>query len=75
MKRQKSQFKSADSEIHRNDYAYGGFFLSGSGGAYQRRTVFDDFLCGSGVLLRDAVSEGEGRCRGGGMKKDREGRS
>lgn len=51
------------------------FFVSGSGGAHQRRTVFDDFLCGGGVLLRDAVSEGERRCRGWGMKKDREGRS
>ena len=50
--------KFADSEIHRNDYAYGGFFLSGSGGAYQRRTVFDDFLCCGGVLLWDTVPEG-----------------
>ena len=33
------------------------------------------FFCCGGVLLRDTVSEGEGRCRGWGMKKDREGRS
>ena len=46
-----------------------------SGGAHQRRTVFDDFLCGGGVLLRYTVPKGEGRYRGWGMKKDREGRS
>lgn len=36
------------------------FFLSGSDGAYQRRTVSDDFLCCGGVLLWDTVPEGEG---------------
>ena len=55
--------KFAYSEIHRNDYAYGGFFLFGGCRTYQRRTVSDNFLCCGGVLLWDTVPEGEGRCR------------
>lgn len=61
--------KFADSEIHRNDYAYGGFFVSGSGGAHQRRTVFDDFLCGGGVLLRYTVQKGKEGTEDGEWKK------